>query len=251
MSILSVIRPDGVMVITLNRPERMNALDVPCKERLGELWAEAAADRNVRVIVLSGAGERAFCAGSDIKEIQRTGKMVTTDILMNAIPDVGIELNKPTIAAMHGFTVGFGLTLAIHCDIRIAQHGSRIGFPEVQHGMISGVSAVTLPGIIGEPAALDIMLTGRLVDDAEALRIGLVNAIVPNAAETAIDKAKQLAANSPKAIALTKGLILGDRRNRVLRQAANIDAARIAVTTSDEYADVVGRKAGTGKIRSS
>lgn len=249
MSILSEIRPDGIMVITLDRPDRMNALDVPAKERLGELWATAALDADVRVIIIRGAGERAFCAGSDIKEIQRTGKMVTTDILMNAIPGVGTVLNKPTIAAMHGFTVGMGLTLAIHCDFRIAQAGSRMGFPEVQHGMISGISAVTLPGIVGEPVALDLMLTGRLVDDAEALQLGLVHAVVPEAMEAALIRAKLLASNSSKAVALTKHLILADRRHRIMRHAEEVDAARIAVTQSDEYVHVVQQKPGTGRAR--
>ena len=227
----------------------MNALDVQSKAQLGEAWASASSDPNVRVIIIRGAGERAFCAGSDIKEIQRTGTMVTTDVLMNAIPGVGIVLNKPTIAAMHGFTVGMGLTLAIHCDFRIAQAGSRMGFPEVQHGMISGVSAVTLPGIVGEPVALDLMLTGRLVDDAEALRLGLVHAVVPDAMKAALARAKVLASNSPKAIALTKQLILSDRRHRIMRHSKEVDDARLAVTGSDEYANVVKQAPGTGRAR--
>jgi len=249
MGILSEVGSDGIMVITLDRPDRMNALDVPSKERLGELWGEAAANPDVRVVVLRGAGEKAFCAGSDIKEIQRTGKMVTTDILMRAIPGAGIELHKPTIAALHGFTVGFGLTLAIHCDVRIAAPGSRMGFPEVQHGMISGVSAVTLPGIVGEPMALDLMLTGRLVAAEEALRMGLIGRIAPDPLEAALETARLLASNSARAIALTKQLVLADRRERIRRFAAEVDAARIAVTASQEYAGVVERRPGTGRAR--
>ena len=106
--------------------------------------------------------------------------MVTTDTLMRAIPGVGIELNKPVIAALHGFTIGMGLTLAIHCDFRVAAVGSRLGFPEVQHGMISGISAITLPGIVGEPVALDLMLSGRLIDASEALACGLVHRVAPD-----------------------------------------------------------------------
>ena len=176
MSILHEMISDGIMVVTLNRPDKLNALDVPSKERLANVWNDAASDQQIRVIVLRGAGEKAFCSGSDVKEIQRTGAMVTTDTLMAAIPGVGIELNKPVIAALHGFTIGMGLTLAIHCDFRIAAVGSRLGFPEVQHGMISGISAITLPGIVGEPVALDLMLSGRLIDASEALACGLVNA---------------------------------------------------------------------------
>ena len=155
MTVRSDRNDDGILVVTLDRPQVMNALDVPSKERLGEIWREAAAERAVRAIVLRGAGEKAFCAGSDIKEIRRTGKMVTTETLMNAIPGVGVELHKPVIAALHGFTVGFGLTLAIHCDFRVAAPTSKMGFPEVVHGMLSGVSAITLPGVrIGSRAVI-------------------------------------------------------------------------------------------------
>ena len=90
MSILHEIATDGIMVVTLNRPDKLNALDVPSKEQLGRIWALAATDPQVRVIVLRGAGEKAFCAGSDIKEIQRTGTMVSTDTLMKAIPGIGV-----------------------------------------------------------------------------------------------------------------------------------------------------------------
>ena len=86
MSVLKEMVADGILVVTLDRPEKLNALDVPSKERLGAIWSEGAADPKVRVVILRGAGERAFCAGSDIKEIQRTGTMVSTDTLLRAIP---------------------------------------------------------------------------------------------------------------------------------------------------------------------
>ena len=249
MSVRSDRNDDGILVVTLDRPQVMNALDVPSKERLGEIWREAAAERAVRAIVLRGAGEKAFCAGSDIKEIRRTGKMVTTETLMNAIPGVGVALDKPVVAALHGFTVGFGLTLAIHCDFRVAAPSSKMGFPEVVHGMLSGVSAITLPGIVGEPAALDLMLTGRLVDAQEALKLGLVNRLADDPFPDAMALAKQLAANSPRAVALTRQLVLADRRRRIRDIAPDIDRARLAVTDSDEYADVVKNKPGTGRAR--
>lgn len=249
MTVRSELAADGILVVTLDRPQVMNALDVPSKERLGEIWADAAARREVRALVLRGAGEKAFCAGSDIKEIRRTGKMVSTETLMRAIPGVGVELDKPVVAALHGFTVGFGLTLAIHCDFRIAAPASRMGFPEVQHGMLSGVSAITLPGIVGEPAALDLMLTGRLIDAPEALKISLVHRLAEDPFQEAMALAKQLAANSPRAVALTRQLVLADRRRRIRDIAPEIDRARLAVTESDEYADVVKNKPGTGRAR--
>lgn len=249
MSILHEMAADGIMVVTLNRPDKLNALDVPSKEQLGRLWELAATDPQVRVVVLRGAGERAFCAGSDIKEIQRTGTMVSTDTLMKAIPGIGIELHKPVVAALHGFTIGMGLTLAIHCDFRIAAEGSRFGFPEVQHGMISGISAITLPGIVGEPVALDLMLSGRVIDAAEALATGLIHRVVSNPHEEALALARNLAKNSPKAVALTKQLVLADRRARIAQFAAEVDRARIAVTESDEYRDVVQQRPGAGRAR--
>jgi enoyl-CoA hydratase len=241
---------DGaILVVTLDRPQVMNALDAPSKERLGEIWTEASVTPQVRAIVLRGAGEKAFCAGSDIKEIRRTGKMVSTETLMRAIPGVGVELDKPVLAALHGFTVGFGLTLAIHCDWRLAAPASRMGFPEVQHGMLSGVSAITLPGIVGEPAALDLMLTGRLIDAEEALKIGLVHRLADDPFQQAMALARQLASNSPRAVALTKQLVLAERKRRIREIAPEIDRARLAVTDSDEYADVVKNKPGTGRAR--
>jgi enoyl-CoA hydratase/carnithine racemase len=249
MNILHDINPDGIMVVTLNRPDRLNALDVPSKEQLGALWRDAAADARVRAVVLRGAGAKAFCAGSDIKEIQRTGTMVSTATLMQAIPGVGVELDKPVVAALHGFTIGFGLTLAIHCDFRIAAPGSRFAFPEVQHGMLSGISAITLPGLVGEAVALDLMLSGRMLDDAEAQACGLINRVAPDPFEAALSMAKGLAANSPRAASLTKQLVLADRKRRIAEFAGLVDRARTGVTDSAEYRDVVDKKPGTGRAR--
>ncbi len=243
----------GIGHVLLNRPERMNALDIPAKQALGQIWREAAADSECKVLVISGAGEKAFCVGSDIKEMQATGGMVDTATLMNAIPGIGHVLEKPVIAALHGYTVGMGLTMAIHCDFRVAARTARFAFPEVKHGMLSGVSAVTLPGIVGEAAALDIMLSGRLFDAQEAARLGLVHRVVDGdtaeaALAGALELARGLVANSALAMMLTKRLVLAERRRKVLEHAALIDEARIAVTGSTEFADVVNRSAGAGKM---
>src|SRR5712692_9759100 len=151
MSVVLEKRSNGVAVVTLNRPHVLNALDVPAKERLGAIWQDIADDASVHVALFTGAGEKAFCAGSDIKEIDRTGRMADTDKLMRAIPGVGIALAKPVIAAMHGYCIGMGMTLALHCDLRLARKNTVLGYPEVRHGMISAVSAPRLPHVI--PAA--------------------------------------------------------------------------------------------------
>ena len=240
---------NGIFEVLLQRPERMNALDIASKRALGDVWQAANNDPAVKVLIVRGAGDRAFCAGSDIKEMQATGSMVDTDTLMRAIPGVGVELNKPVIAAMHGFTVGMGLTLAIHCDFRIAAATGKIGFPETQHGMLSGVSALTLPGIVGEAKALDLMLTARMLTPQQALAMGLVDQVVPDSWQAALELADLLVANSAAAMAQTKHLILLDRRRRIREHAAAIDAARLAILASDEFVDVVNQTPGAGRVR--
>jgi len=253
MSIDFTMLDGGIGHILINRPQRMNALDVPAKKALGAVWRDIAANDACRAVLISGAGEKAFCAGSDIKEMQETGLMADTETLMAAIPGVGVPLEKPVVAALHGFTVGMGLTMAIHCDFRVAAHSTKFSFPETKHGMLSGVSAVTLPGIVGEAAALDIMLSGRIFDAVEALRIGLIHQLAEgDSAEAVFDAALklalQLAGNSPLAMKLTKRLVLADRRRKVANFAALIDEARTGVTDSTEFSDVVNRSNGAGRM---
>lgn len=220
---------EGLLVVTLNRTERLNALDSAAKLELAEVWERAQQDREVRAIVLRGAGERAFCAGSDLKEIAATGKTVDSNLLARALPGVGNDLIKPVVAALHGYTLGLGISLAIHCDFRIARCDSRFSFPEVQHGMLSGFSAITLPSLIGEAQALDIMLSARAFGADEALAIGLVNQVVPNAYATSLEVAARLASHSSKAMEWTKRLLLAERKQRLQRHMALVDRARRAV----------------------
>ncbi|VCU68600.1 putative enoyl-CoA hydratase echA8 [Pigmentiphaga humi] len=231
---------DGVYVVTLNRPERLNALDPDHKAALADVWRQAEARDEVRALVVRGAGPKAFCAGSDFKEMKRTGKTVGTDALADAIPTVGLELTKPVVAALHGYVVGFGLTLAIHCDIRVAAPQARLSFPEVEHGMLSGISDITLPGIVGEAAALEIMLTGRAYDAEEARQIRLVNRIAPDSFGDALATARLLAGNSQHATRLTKRLVLAERRATIARHLQAVAQARLDIEQSSRHAAVVG-----------
>ncbi|WP_437882371.1 enoyl-CoA hydratase/isomerase family protein [Pseudomonas sp. LRF_L74] len=221
---------DGVLLLTLNRPERLNALDSEGKRQLAAAWDKAEADREVRAVIVRGAGERAFCAGSDLKEIAETGRTVSTELLARALPGVSRPFNKPVVAALHGHTLGLGISLAIHCDFRIARHDTRFSFPEVVHGQLSGFSAITLPSLIGEAAALDIMLSARVFDAAEALRIGLVNRVVDDSLAEALELASRLAEKkSEKAVQWSKALMLADRNQRLRRHFALVDQARVDV----------------------
>ena len=225
---------NGVATVTLNRPQALNALDVPAKERLAAVWQEIAADPTMRVAVLTGAGDKAFCAGSDIKEINRTGRMVTTDTLLRAIPGVGIPLVKPVIAALHGYCIGFGMTLALHCDLRLAARNATLGYPEVKHGMISGVSAMRLPQVIPNAKALEMLLLGRNMTVDEALRIGLINAVVDDVQAEAQAWADTIASYSPVAVQATKRLALFPQRLSEAERA-EISAVRDLVESKDDF----------------
>jgi enoyl-CoA hydratase/carnithine racemase len=227
-------RANGVAIVTLNRPQVLNALDVPAKERLAAVWQEIADDPAMRVAVLTGAGDKAFCAGSDIKEINRTGRMVTTDTLLRAIPGVGIPLMKPVIAALHGYCIGMGMTLALHCDLRLAAKKTVLGYPEVRHGMISAVSAIRLPQVIPHAHALEMMLLARNISAEEALRIGLLNAVVDDVRDEAEAWAATIAGYSPTAVQATKRLAMFSRRS-LDAERAEIEAVRAVVESRDDF----------------
>ena len=231
---------NGVAIVTLNRPQSLNALDVPAKKQLGTIWAELADDPSVRALVLTGSGTRAFCAGSDIKEMGRTGQMADTETLLNAMPNAGHVINKPIIAAVFGVTFGFGLNLAIHCDLRIAQDNSRLCFPEVPHGMITGAS-VRLPQIIPQAKAYEYLLLGQEIPLKDAITFGLVNQVVPNALETALQWAEKLAAMPTAAISATKSLIRlssqlsDDQLREIAHQRAWVEAQRDFMNNAADF----------------
>jgi enoyl-CoA hydratase/carnithine racemase len=234
MSILLEKRANGVAWVTINRPEVLNALDVPSKERLGEIWQEIADDDRVRVAVLTGAGDKAFCAGSDIKEINRTGRMVSTDVLLRAIPGVGIELTKPVIASLHGYCIGMGMTLALHCDLRLAATNTVLGYPEVRHGMISAVSAIRLPQVMPSAFAMEMLLGARNISAEDARRFGLLNAVVDDVREEADKWATTIAGYSAAAVQATKRLALFSRR-ALESERAEIESVREWVESKDDY----------------
>jgi enoyl-CoA hydratase/carnithine racemase len=244
MSVLLEKRANGVAVVTINRPQALNALDVPAKERLGAIWQEIASDPQVRVVVLCGAPGKAFCAGSDIKEISRTGRMVTTETLIRAIPGVGVPLDKPVIAALHGYCIGMGMTLALHCDLRLAARGTVLGYPEVKHGMISGVSALRLPQVMPAAQAMELLLMARNITADEALRMGFLNAVVDDVHAEAEKWAATIAGYSPAAVQATKRLATFPRRLSAAEHA-EVEAGRAFVETKDDYKE--GAAAFTGR----
>ncbi len=170
--------------VTLNRPAVRNALSREVNHRLQEIEAELEHDDDVHAIVITGAGDRAFCAGADLKERRgvpaaESGSYISA--IAGAINGWG-DLRKPTIAAMNGSAYGGGLELALACDFRILVEGAEVGLTEVRLGIMPGAGGTQrLPRIIGEARAKELILLGRRISAARALEIGLVSQVVPAA----------------------------------------------------------------------
>ena len=206
---VDVERTDGIAVVTVNRPEALNALDVEHLESLHATLEELRGDEEIRVVVLTGAGERAFVAGADIKHMQNLSVLEARKwgALGHAAARLLETMPKPTIAAVNGFALGGGLELALACDLRFAARTAKVGQPEIDIGILPGwggsqrLARTTTLGF-----AKELILTGRNVDAEEAERRGIVNAVyeagelVPKTLEVA----RALAAKSPVALAAAK-----------------------------------------------
>lgn len=200
---------DGVLLTTLNRPERHNALSKPMLEELRDAFTQAQQDERVRCIVLTGAGERSFCAGADISE--QTGFSPADAYRhMRWGQDLfdGIErLSKPVIAAVNGFALGGGLELALACDIRTASAGAEFGFPEVNLASLPGWGGTQrLPRAIGLSNAMLLALTGGRIPAREALRLGLVSSVHEAGDHLAatLRLAAQIASHEPESLQAIK-----------------------------------------------
>ena len=221
---IRVDREEAVAVVTVDRQEALNALDVATLTELRDRLRDIAGDDGVRAVVLTGAGEKAFVAGADIKYM--SGLDVEGAKAWGALGhEAGRLLEtmpKPTIAAVNGFALGGGCELALACDIRYAASGAKLGQPEVNLGIIPGWGGTQrLARVCGLGIAKELIFTGRIVAAEEALRIGLVNAVHDPVVEKARETAVLLAAKSPIALRVMKRLA-----NRALGgdHAGNLDA---------------------------
>ncbi|HEX6790891.1 MAG TPA: enoyl-CoA hydratase-related protein [Candidatus Krumholzibacteria bacterium] len=196
---------DGVATITINRADVLNALSAQTVRELDEALAAAEADANVRVLILTGAGEKSFVSGADIAELSKLDPVAgrrTAEFGQGVFRRLE-TMGKPSIAAINGYALGGGCELAMACTIRIAAETAKIGLPEVTLGVIPGYAGTQrLPRIVGRGAAMDLILTGRAVDAQEAQRIGLVSQVVPLAdlMETARKTALRILRNGPLAV---------------------------------------------------
>src|SRR5579884_1848255 len=202
-------RERGIATVTLNRPHARNALNRLMAQTLVLALANLAAQPDLRALILTGAGELAFCAGADLVERRgmTPGERTEHSAEINAAADALAGFPTPVIAAIRGYALAGGAELAIACDLRVAADDAVFGFPEPRVGIFPGAGGVVrLPALVGAGRARDLLYTGRRIGAEEALRIGLVDRIVPAAAvaEAARALAAEIAANAPLAVRAVK-----------------------------------------------
>jgi enoyl-CoA hydratase len=174
----------GIATISIDRPDKLNALNAQTIDELGRAVAEFTGSDAVRGVILTGVGEKAFVAGADIAELVRMGPVDGIEVSRQGQRVFrAIELSrKPVIAAVNGFALGGGCELALACHLRVAAENAKFGLPEVKLGIIPGYGGtLRLPRIVGKGRALELMLTAEMIDAGEAYRIGLANRVVPQA----------------------------------------------------------------------
>jgi len=202
---LTVDRDAAIALVTISRPQVLNALNMATLEELRGAVLELKDDPDVRVVIVTGAGEKAFVAGADISELANLSPVAMSEHATRGqqVFDAIEHLGKPVIAAINGFALGGGCELAMACTIRIAADSARLGQPEINLGLLPGFAGTQrLPRLVGKGVALELLLTGRHVMADEAWRIGLVNRVVPAASllTEARALAVELAGKAPIAI---------------------------------------------------
>jgi enoyl-CoA hydratase/carnithine racemase len=229
----------GVAEIVLDRPEALNAINTALAARLAQVCAELGADPQVRAVVLTAAGERAFCVGADLKERNRMSdaEFLRQRPVFRAAFGGLLGLPQPLIAAVHGYALGGGCELALSCDLIIADETAVFGLPETSVGLVPGGGGTQLAARrLGPGRAADLIFTARRVDAPEAERIGLADRRVPAgaAAQHALDLAHQIAANSPVAVRAAKRAL---REGAAAPLAAGLEIEDAAWRTAAMSAD--------------
>jgi enoyl-CoA hydratase len=226
-----------IALITINRPDKLNALNIATRKELADTLDELRNDDEVRVVVITGAGEKAFVAGADISEFAgRTAIEQRAVMKARNIFTAAEDFPKPLIAMINGFCLGGGCELALSCDIRIASDRARFGQPEINLGIIPGGGGTQrMTRLIGEGKAMQLVLTGEMIDAQEAHRLGLVNEVYP-AAELepkTMGLAHKIAEKSPVALAMAKTSVKNAARTN-LREGLEREIDLFALCFSSE-----------------
>lgn len=241
MSAVLTERDGHVLVVTLNRPEARNAVNGELTLGLGTALEEAAADPEVRAVVLTGAGSQSFCAGADLKAISRGESLNPPGTESWGFAGmVQHPVDVPVIAAVNGQALGGGTELVLAADLAVAAEHATFGLPEVRRGLIAAAGGlVRLPAQVPSKIAMRMILTGEPVDAATALRWGLVNEVVPASSllESALALARTIAANAPLSVRHSKRVARGIASGRIPSEDAAwaaSDAAMLTVMTSED-----------------
>jgi 2-(1,2-epoxy-1,2-dihydrophenyl)acetyl-CoA isomerase len=234
---------DSVATITLNRSDKLNAFTGTMREDLLAALRACEDDADVRVVVLTGAG-RAFCAGGDVESmsgLQKSGDLAAFRKLLDAGRDVILQIatmNKPVIAAINGIAAGAGCNLALACDYRVAAEGTKLSESFVRIGLHPDWGGTwLLPRLVGRSRAMEILMTGRMVDAAEALAIGMVDRIAKDLAAETEQLARTLAAAPPLAIAGIKRALLASESNGLRAQIELESEHQLACFQSQDAAE--------------
>jgi len=247
---LEVTRPrESVLLLTLDRPERMNAITFEMFDELHDLLRLVRGDESVRVVVVTGKG-RGFCAGLDLDDAEKLPLMSANEMMLGQEHWAGAfeafhDLPQPVIAAVNGAAAGGGLGLALAADMRLASEEARFNAAFVRIGLSAGDVGVSwsLPRVVGLGHAAEIMLTGDFLDAYEAERIGLVNRVVPaeNLLEEALGLAERIAANSPFGITLTKRVLTANVDAGSLRNAVEVEnRGQTLATRGQDFSESLG-----------
>lgn len=209
---LNIEEKGSVLIIRIDRQASLNALNIKTIEELHSEFSLRQADDNVRCIIITGAGEKAFVAGADISEIAKLDKESGSKFATNghALMDMIQNFSVPVIAAINGFALGGGCELALACDIRLASNKAKFGQPEVNLGLLPGYGGTQrLPRLVGRGKAMQLILTGALISADEAHRIGLVDEVYPHdeLMDKAISMAELICSKAPLAVGMSKDCI--------------------------------------------
>jgi enoyl-CoA hydratase len=230
---------DRVGIITINRPDKRNALNIKTREEGAALLDELRNDDSIRVVVLTGAGDKAFVAGADIAEFAGRTAMMQRDVMTARSLFTAIDtFPKPTIAMINGYCLGGGCELALACDIRIASETASFGQPEINLGIIPGGGGTQrLTHLVGEGKAMELILTGEIIDAKSAYAIGLVNHVFPAEMLQAktMEIANRIAEKSPIALSLAKEAVkLASRSTLDEGLRREVDLFALCFSTEDK-----------------
>src|ERR671913_238295 len=236
---LLVERRGRVAVITINRPQKLNALNIQTRAEGAAALEELREDESVRVVVITGAGEKAFVAGADIGEFEGRTAVSQRDVMTARSLFTAVDtFPKPVIAMINGFCLGGGCELALSCDIRVASDRARFGQPEINLGIIPGGGGTQrLTRLVGEGKAMEMILTGEILDARTAFDIGLVNHVVPadQLQAKTMEIAKRISEKSPIALQLAKEAVkLASRSNLDEGLRREVDLFALCFSTEDK-----------------